>query len=82
VHTLKVRNQAKQVAHFGPSPPISISFSKGQLFSNTGPQAENNQVTQVPQAGPPVTRLHNSDKKWDREKATDHMRIKIYIKYT
>jgi hypothetical protein len=37
---------------------------------------------QVPQAGPPATRLHNSGKKRDREKVTNHMRIKICKKYT
>jgi hypothetical protein len=45
-----------------------------------GPQTEKDPSdpgrTHVPQAGPPATRLHDSDKKRDREKATDHMRKK------
>jgi hypothetical protein len=58
-----------QVAHFGP--PLALAFSRGS-----------HSATQVPQAGLPAKRLHNSNKKRDREKAIDHMRIKIYKKHT
>jgi hypothetical protein len=44
------------------------------------PKQENNQEilgkSQVPQTNLPVTRLHNSDKKQDSEKASNHMRVK------
>jgi hypothetical protein len=67
---LWVWDQAKQAAHTGP--PISNSLFKGQPSGNTGPQVENNQGTlgrlQVAQTDPPVTRLHNSNKRQDREK--------------
>jgi hypothetical protein len=67
---LRVQDQAKQAAYTGP--PISNSISEGQPSDNTSPKQENNKGTpgrsQVPQADPPVTRLHNSDKRHDREK--------------
>jgi hypothetical protein len=42
--------------------------------------------SQVPQADPPATGLHNSNQRRDREKVTDHMRDKyakrdIKLKY-
>jgi hypothetical protein len=52
-------------------PPLALGFSRGS-----------HSATQVPQAGLSAKRLHNSNKKQDREKATDHMRIKIYKKHT
>jgi hypothetical protein len=63
--------------------PISYRLSQEQPSGNTGPPKR--KITkgpwggsQVPQANPPAIRLHNSDKERDREKATDHMRVKIY----
>jgi hypothetical protein len=79
VHTLRVRNQAKQAAHSGP--PLALAFPRDSHSATRDPEQENNQKTpcrtQVPQANPPTTRLHNSNKKQDREKTTNHMRIKI-----
>jgi hypothetical protein len=66
-----------------PPPPVSISFSEEQPFSNTGLEQENNQRTpdksQVPQADPPATGLHNSNQRRDMEKVTNYMRDK-YVK--
>jgi hypothetical protein len=55
-----------------PDPPLAIAFSRGGHLATRDPKQQNNQGTlgrsQVPQTYPPVTRLHNSDKRRDREK--------------
>jgi hypothetical protein len=70
VCTLTVQNQAKQDAHTGP--PLAIAFSRGGHMATRDPKQENNQGipgrSQVPQTNPPATRLHNSNKRQNREK--------------
>jgi hypothetical protein len=78
VHTLRVRKQAKHITHSGP--PLALAFPRDSYSATQDPEQENNQRTagrmHVPQADSPTTRLHNSDKKRDREKTSDHMRVK------
>jgi hypothetical protein len=78
VCTLRVRDQAKQAAHT--RPPIAVAFQRDSHLAIRDPKQENNQGIpgrlEVPQTDPPMTRLHNSDKKWVGEKVTNHMRVK------
>jgi hypothetical protein len=63
VHTLRIRNQAKQAIHSGP--PLALAFSRSSHSARADSEKENNQETlnklQVPQADPPMTVLHNSN---------------------
>jgi hypothetical protein len=78
MHMLRVRNQAKQIVHSGPL--LVLAFSRSSHSAIPDPEQENNQMTpdksQVPQADPSMTGLHNSNQRQDREKVTDHMRDK------
>jgi hypothetical protein len=62
---------------------LVLAFPRSSHSATPDPEQENNQMTsdksQVPQADPPVTGLHNSNQRRDREKVTDHMRDK-YVK--
>jgi hypothetical protein len=62
-------------------PTLALAFPRGSHSATRDLGQKNNQGTSdrshVPQADLSATRLHNSDKKWDREKATDHIRVKI-----
>jgi hypothetical protein len=84
VHTLRVQNQAKWATHSGPS--LALAFPRDNHSVTRDPTQENNQGTpgrtQVPQANPLAIRLYNLDKKRDREKAIDHMGVKICKKQT
>jgi hypothetical protein len=58
-------------------PPLALVFLRSCHSATPDPGQENNQMTSdkshVPQADPPVTGLHNSNQRRDREKVTDHM---------
>jgi hypothetical protein len=62
-------------------PPLALAFSRRSHLATPNPEQENNQGTKdksrVPQADPPKTEFHNSNQRQDKEKVTDHMRIKI-----
>jgi hypothetical protein len=64
-------------------PLLALAFSWSSHSATPDPEQENNQRTpdksQIPQADPPVTGLHNSNLRRDREKVTDNMRDK-YVK--
>jgi hypothetical protein len=83
VHTLRVRNQAKQVVHSGSL--VSITFLMSSHSATPDPKQENNQrildKSDVPQTDPSVTGLHNSNQMRDTEKVTDHMRDKYAKRY-
>jgi hypothetical protein len=57
--------QAKQAAHS--RPPLALAFLRGSHLATQDPEQENNPGTpgrsQVPQADPPATRLHNSNQR-------------------
>jgi hypothetical protein len=61
-------------------PLLALAFSWSSHSATPDPEQENNQRTpdksQIPQADPPVTGLHNSNLRRDREKVTDNMRDK------
>jgi hypothetical protein len=62
-------------------PPLALAFPRSSHPATSDPEQENNQGTpdksQVPQANPPTTGLHNSNQRQDKEKVIDHMSIKI-----
>jgi hypothetical protein len=64
-------------------PLLALAFLWSSHSATPDPEQENNQRTpdksQIPQADPPVTGLHNSNLRRDREKVTDNMRDK-YVK--
>jgi hypothetical protein len=61
-------------------PSLALAFLSSSHSATPGPEQENNQRTpdksQVPQAGPPVTGLNNSNQRRDMEKVTGRMRDK------
>jgi hypothetical protein len=61
--------------------PISIAFSSSSHPVTPDAEQENNQETldksQVPQTDSSTTELHNLNQRGDKEKVTDHMRVKI-----
>jgi hypothetical protein len=63
------------------NPPLALAFPRSNHPATAVPEQENNQGTpdksQVPQADPPTTRMHNSNQRRDKEKVADHMRVKI-----
>jgi hypothetical protein len=69
---LRVQDQAKQATHTGPPPPLAKAFPRGGHLATRDPMQENNYGppcrSQVPQTDPPATRLHNLDKRRDKEK--------------
>jgi hypothetical protein len=62
-------------------PPLAIAFPRGGHLATWDLKQKNNQGipnrSHVPQTDPLAIRLHNLDKKRDREKATNHMKVKI-----
>jgi hypothetical protein len=68
---VRVQDQAKQAAHTRP-PPLAIAILRGGHLATRDTKQEINQGTlgrsQVPQTDLPATRLHNTDKRRDREK--------------
>jgi hypothetical protein len=61
-------------------PPLALAFLRSSDSATPDPEQENNQGTsdnsQVRQASPPMTGLHNSKQRRDKEKVLDHMRDK------
>jgi hypothetical protein len=64
---------------YGTKPILSLAFLRGNYSTTPDPKKESSQgldKSQVPQADPPVTGLHNSNQRRDKKKVTDHMRVK------
>jgi hypothetical protein len=61
-------------------PPLALAFLRSSHSATPDPEKENNQMTldksQVPQADPTATGLHNLNQRRDRKKVTDHMKDK------
>jgi hypothetical protein len=62
-------------------PPLALAFPMSSRPATSDPKQENNQGTSdkshVPQADPSTIGLHNSNQRRDKEKVTNHMRVKI-----
>jgi hypothetical protein len=71
VHTVRVHDQAKQVAHSG-TPPSALAIPRdGQPAAQNPGQEKNHEIpgrVQVPQADPPMIGLHNTNQEQSREK--------------